>query len=208
MRPSRGSHPQLLEASMPFGFCPFFPATALVMQMVAGVVTTSDYAFAEYTEYAVKGEFIERFTRFIDWPENAFASADAPFVICILGENPFGDYLDRLARNRKIKDRTVQVSHPSSLRELDRCHVLFIARSEKGRVGAVVARAENKPILTVGDTTGFAEEGVLVNFYQEEGSVHFEINASAAKRSSLRFSSQVMKLARIVNPGQDTRDER
>jgi len=56
----------------------------------------------------------------------------------------------------------------------------------------------DKPILTVGDTTGFAEKGVLINLYQEERLMQFEVNLPAVKRSKLTFSSKLLRLARLV----------
>jgi hypothetical protein len=153
---------------------------------------------ANVPEYALKGEFIERFTRFIEWPENAFPSPEAPFVFCVVGEDPFGGYLDGLARDRRIKNRTVSISRRTASSDLGDCHLTFIAASEKGKVSGIVARTRGKPILTIGDTTSAGDAGVIINFYLTEDQVRFEINAEEAKRSGLKFSSQLMKLARIT----------
>jgi YfiR/HmsC-like len=167
----------------------------------AGIVGPAD-VFAQPSEYAIKAEFIERFTRFIDWPEDAFSGPGAPFVICVIGDNPFGDYLAHLARDRKIKDRPVWLLEPRKLSELDACHIVFIAASESGRVAAIVARVRGKPILTIGDTPGFAQGGVIINFFLERDLVHFEINLDEARRTGLTFSTKLLKLARVVRSGQ------
>jgi hypothetical protein len=155
----------------------------------------------QYPEYVLKAEFIERFTHFVDWPDSAFASPDAPFVLCLIGENPFGDYLNRLAREGTVKGRPIVFSHAKAIDQLDPCHLVFVARDEKDRVAAIVARTGGKPILTIGDTSGFAQTGIIINFYQLEDRVRFEINVDEAKRSDLKFNSQLMKLARIVGTG-------
>jgi hypothetical protein len=169
--------------------------------VLAGLVAPAD-AFAQPSEYAIKAEFIERFTRFVDWPESAFSAPDAPFVLCLMGENPFGDYLDRLARERKIKDRKVRLLRPAKPSELDACHLVFIAASESARTAAVVARTQGKPILTIADTPGLAQAGVLINFFLEQDLVRFEINLDEVRRSGLTFSAKLLKLARVVRSRQ------
>ncbi len=169
--------------------------------LAVAAIALPESAFAEFPEYVLKGEFIERFTRFIDWPDSGFPSPTAPFVLCLIGEDPFGDYLARLAQERRIKDRRVLLAHLTANAQVDACQIAFISRSEKVNVAAIVARTGGKPILTIGDTPGFAQAGVLINFYRAEDFVRFEVNVDEAKRSGLKFSSQLMKLARIVGTG-------
>ena len=41
-------------------------------------------------EYSVKAVFLYSFGRYIEWPENTFHNESDPFVIGIVGEDPFG----------------------------------------------------------------------------------------------------------------------
>src|SRR6187402_2106029 len=86
---------------------------------------------AQVPEYEAKSEFLERFTRFIDWPPEApEASPTTPFVIGVVGRDPFGRYLDSLASNRSIKGRPVQVRRLTGYTEVGACcQLLFIAGS-------------------------------------------------------------------------------
>jgi hypothetical protein len=154
---------------------------------------------AGVSEYAVKAEFIERFTHFVEWPTSAFSSADSPFVLCVIGDNPFGDYLGKMIAARTVRDRKVQLLQPKSLGELKGCHVLFVSRSEKGKLTPILGVTADQPILTVGDTDGFARRGVLLNFYLDEDKVRFEANDEAIKKSGLKVSAQLMSLARPAN---------
>lgn len=151
-------------------------------------------------EYKVKAEFLERFTRFIEWPtDSAINNPDKPFCICVTGKNPFGSYLQEMAVKVKIKGKAVEVHEIDQLdAELPKCQILFIARSEKDRLGEILKLTQDKPILTVGDTTGFAEDGVLVNFYTSGNYIRFEVNIDRAEKSKLKFSSRLLKLARLV----------
>jgi hypothetical protein len=158
---------------------------------LAGVVAQGE----QVPEYELKAEFLARFATFIEWPGPSDAR---PFVIGVAGHNPFNGYLDKMAASRKIKGRVVVIRPISEVPQIDGCDVVFISGSEKARLPTLLARTESRPILTVGDTTGYAASGVLINFYTSGETIRFEINESAVERSGLKVSSKLFKLARLV----------
>jgi hypothetical protein len=165
----------------------------VVLALIAGV------ARGEQTpEYQVKAEFVERFTRFIDWP--AGTDGHGAFLIGIIGDNPFNGYLQRMAADRRIKGRAVEIRHLTDPTQVDACQIVFICGSERDRLRKILNRTESKPILTISDSAGFAASGVLINFYMSGETVRFEMNESAIERSGLKVSSRLLKLARLVDP--------
>ncbi len=175
---------------------------ALLPALVACLLLALDAsAQAPIAEYEAKAEFLERFTRFIEWPAEALPEDPAaPFVLGVLGRDPFGRYLDQMAASRRIKGRPVQVRRWDSLDEVRGCHLLFIASSEKRDLARIVARLGARPVLTVADTPGFADSGVLINLVSEDERIGFEINEAAVRRSGLSFSSKLLRMARRVGP--------
>lgn len=155
---------------------------------------------AQVPEYAVKAEFLERFTRFVDWPAGSTARDPAtPFVLGVFGSNPFGSYLSQIAASRRIKGKAVEIRVVETPEEAERCDLLFIPVTQKRNLTAVLARTADRPVLTVSEIEGAAERGALVNFYVSEDNLRFEINDGAVHRSRLEVSSRLMKLARVVN---------
>lgn len=154
----------------------------------------------EQLEYAIKAEVLERFTHFVDWPNEAFAGAGAPFVLCVVGETPLTPHLAFvLARDHRIKDRHAELRRIKGDADIGSCQVAFFAPSERPHLKQLLARTAGHPILTVGDSDGFAHEGVLINLYLDEGNhVRFEICADAVKRSGLTLSAQLLRFARVV----------
>jgi hypothetical protein len=146
-------------------------------------------------EYRVKAELLERFTRFVEWPSGA---GRADFVIGVVGRNPFHTYLDELASSRRIKGKTVRIQQIRGAADVTSCDILFIAASERAALPAILGQVGARPILTVGDTEGFATSGVAINFYNVGETVRFEINEAALSRHGLRASSKLLKLARLV----------
>lgn len=158
-------------------------------------------AGAELSEYQIKAEFIERFTRFVEWPDPAAQPSSAPFVIGVIGRDPFGAHLDTIARERTIKGRTVLIRRIKALEDASSCEILFISASERSRVGEIVARARTRPVLTIGDSPGYLSAGVMINLYTSENKVRFEINEQELSRSGFQASAQLLKLARASAPG-------
>jgi len=172
----------------------------LAALLAGACVLAASTVVADELEYPVKVEFIERFTRFISWPSEAFHGPDAPFTLCVLGESAISPYLERLARERRLKDRRVEVKRLKSADELPACHLAFIAAGERPRLKQILTHSSGRPVLTVGDAEGFAKEGVIINlFLDEEGHVRFEISPGELRKSGLKASAQLLRLARMVS---------
>jgi hypothetical protein len=154
----------------------------------------------EQLEYAIKAEVIERFTHFIDWPNEAFAGSNAPFVLCVVGDTPLTSHLEFvLARDHHVKDRHAELRRVKSYGDLGGCQLAFVAAAERPRLKQLLGRTVGHPILTVADSDGFAREGVLINLYLDDGNhVRFEICADAVKKSGLKLSAQLLRFARVV----------
>ena len=87
--------------------------------------------FGQISEYQVEAEFLERFTRFIEWPESSDNSdTTKPFVLGIIGESPIQSVLEENYIQRKIKGERVELRYISNLEEILGCHMLVIAKSE------------------------------------------------------------------------------
>ena len=169
--------------------------------LLLAVLSLPEPSFAQWDEYTVKAAFLERFTRFVEWPEeSAIADTAQPFVIGVIGDNPFGPTLERLYTQQDIKSKNVSIRYITSVDEIAECHMLFISRSSAQMLPDILAFTRDRAILTVGDTNGFAENGVHINFYLLEDKVHFEINETEIEASLLSMSYLLLRVARIVEP--------
>lgn len=147
----------------------------------------------EFDEYEVKAVFLANFFKFVEWP-----SAVRKYRICVYGSDPFGQSM-RILDGMKIRGKVLEVTRPVSVRGIGGCNILFISSSERRRIHALLEEVKNMGILTVGDTEGYAQEGVMVNFYIEARRVKFEINLNSIRRSRITVSSQLLKLGRMVD---------
>lgn len=146
-------------------------------------------------EYQVKGAFLLNFTKFVDWPPQAFQGPGAPIAICILGENPFGPGLDRAARETVVGNRTVSVRQVADEQQASRRQIVFMGASERKRWRAWLEALGGKSVLTVGESEGFLASGGVVNFKLEAERIRIEISTAAADRAGLHISAKLLTLA-------------
>ncbi len=168
----------------------------LTFLFVMAQPTLRTYA-KESLEYRVKAAFLYNFTKFVKWPENAFANAASPIKICILGDSPFGSSLEAI-ENKTAGGRKFVIFETKSVDDIDDCHVLFISNGSEKEFFNSIERILEKNILTVADKQGLAQKGSVINFTVVNNKVQFEINTKSAERANLKISSQLLKIARIV----------
>jgi hypothetical protein len=149
------------------------------------------------SEYRLKAAFLWNFAKFVEWPTNAFASESAPFIIGVLGKNPFGPDLEKTVSGKLINTHPIEVRVFDSVAEAKQCHLLFVAASETARVADIVKSLAGTTVLTVGDTESgpFTENGGMIKFVFEGNKVRFQINDNAAKSANLKISSKLLSLA-------------
>jgi len=148
-------------------------------------------------EHLVKSAFIYNFAKFIEWPSGAFADSAAPLVLGVLGHDPMQTALKSVA-GKMIGTHPLVIKAAASNESLSACHMLFISGAEHANLASILNRLGHRPVLTIGDSEGYARKGVIINLVKARGKIRFQINLEAAKRCGLNISSKLLKLATIV----------
>lgn len=175
---------------------------AVCAAVMAGCLSASASMAAAAPEYRVKAVFLFQFAQFVEWPGPAMAPDRAPdaapFEICVLGEDPFHEYLDETVQGEAVKGRQLTVRRYHRAEELTNCSILFIAQSEADQLDSILGVLRGQSVLTVGDSTRFAERGGAIQFVTVNNKIKLRINAEAAKAAQLTISSKLLGLADIV----------
>ena len=154
-------------------------------------------------EYQSKASFLTTFPTFIDWPEGAFSSPQAPLVICVRGDFSFGTSLAERARGEAPHGRRMDVRWVHKDQDLRACQIAFISKSEFKRYPEILQALEGAHVLTVGETPNFLEAGGMLAFAFRGEALRFEINLASATAAQLKISSHLLALAiRVVNQTQ------
>jgi hypothetical protein len=152
-------------------------------------------AAAGYSVQQVQAVFLFNFAQFVKWPPRAFDDANAPLIIGVLGSNTLGGALEETIRGETVGGRRLVVKYSSRADEMKNCQIVFICRSEAGRVSRILDTLRGSPALTVSDIPRFCEQGGMINFLVEGGRVKFSINTLPVKNANLQISSKLLRLA-------------
>ncbi len=175
------------------------PFAAVSVAMVFGLACVAARSARAQVprEFKLKAVFLFNFAQFTEWPANAFDSTNAPFVIGVLGANPFDAVLDDVVRGETVHGHRLRVERYQRVEDIRTCHILYISQSEAPRLEEIVNYLRGKPILTVSDIDSAAYSGVIIRFLTNH-TIHFRVNLDAAKAAGVTLSSQLLRSAEIV----------
>ncbi len=183
--------------------------TVTVLGAVLALVLSSAAAGQQkprLEEYELKAIFISNFLKYVEWPESAFENAESPIVVGIKGSDPFGAALEELVTGlQPIIGRRVVTEIYQSDQLTDAFHVLFVPEAERKETKKMLGGVCGRPVLTVGEQRGFAEDGGVINFVTDRNRIRFEVNLRCAEAGGLSLSAQLLKLARKVYEPDDVR---
>ena len=151
-------------------------------------------AHAQTSDAAVKAAFLPRFARYVTWPPAAMPKGGDPFVLCTIGDDPFGQLLDEAARTQSVDGHGIMVRRLTSADGADRCNIAFVDGSRAQPVGQLLAAIGSKPVLTVTDGSNGGQRGII-QFAVVSGRVRFFIDEGAAARRGMTISSRLLALA-------------
>jgi len=167
----------------------------------AALVVCAPASAQPLEEYDVKAAFLYRFTHFVEWPDEAFASADSPLSLCIVGHDPFEGTLAQIVAGESVGGHPLEVRQVADPSRAEGCHLVFLSRWEDPAWVARLPDGGAARRLTVGETGEFLAEGGLMRFDVRGGRVRLEVSRSALERTELRISSKLLNLADLVDPG-------
>jgi len=163
-------------------------------------------AYSQANEYVLQAVYLEKFSRFVTWPEESQMEDDTkPFIILVIGETPLSDNLEQIYSVQKINGKKVEIRKIKRAEDIQNGHILFISGSEKKNLSKILEITRQKPILTVSSSPEFGEKGVLINFFEENNKLRFEINESEVILSQLKMSFYLLNSAVIVKPINENR---
>ena len=148
------------------------------------------------TEYQVKAIFLYNFTQFIEWPQAAFSSPNEPFVIGLIGEDPFGSYLDDAVAGERIGTHPIVVKRYKTIKEIGKCNMLYMNSDDQPWMERVLLAVSEKNTLTVSDAPNFNRWGGMVRFFTEDGKIRFQINVDQSRAAQLNISSKLLSVAK------------
>ena len=172
----------------------------IILFFLTGMLLVVNSAFyrpaqTDEEEYSLKAAFLYRFTDYVDWGINN----DQNFTIAVLGESEITTPLNEIARNKKVKDKSMYIKEYKDINEAGSCQVVFVSKNYTGNIESVISKVGDKPVLIITEQPGACEKGADINFFVLENKLKFEINQKAVAKAGLRISSQLLQHATLIN---------
>lgn len=147
------------------------------------------------SEYQVKAAFLQNFAKFVEWPATV---EGGEFHLCILGDDPFGHWIDEATSGTRVKNRPVVVRRIRQVEEAAGCQTVFISASENTRVRVVLDGLRPAAVLTVSDVPQFVDRGGMIGFTTTAGRIRFIANPAVARAAGLQLASELLRVAASV----------
>jgi hypothetical protein len=161
-------------------------------------ITLNSYAVSqtEAEEYKLKAAFLYNFTNFIEWDKSA---GENVFIIGVLGPSLINESLIEIAKTKTVNNKKIVIKEFSNPDEITACNILFISQKSLYPLEAILSKINSKNTLTVSEANGYALQGSCINFVVVNDKLKFETSLTAINSAGLKVSSQLLKLAIIVN---------
>jgi hypothetical protein len=170
----------------------------LVMLAFATSVGASAPSSQNALEYQVKAAYLGNFAQLVEWPATAFSHADEPFRVCVFGNDPFGQTLDRTLEGDRVAGHPIVVQRIKEEGPLTGCRILFVPAQQMAQAAKLLQAVRRRPVLTVGESPQFLERGGAINLVVEGGRVRFDVNLDGAAPAGLKIGSKLLRVARSV----------
>jgi hypothetical protein len=169
----------------------------------AGVLTVQaeELTPAARLEYQVKAGFLVNFGKLTEWPDEHIRAA-RPFRICVVDDGEAFNVMAATLQGKFIKGRPVELVRYDTvpeLKALPAMEILFVTRTRADQGAKAITWLGDAPVVSVGESAGFAAEGGRINFTLKDQTVRFEVNLESATRAKLKISSKMAAMAKLVS---------
>jgi hypothetical protein len=175
----------------------FLAGCGLLSYLAPGCACAADSA--DRLALAVKAAFVYKFQIYVTWPQTAFASADTPFLLCIVGATPDADLIERAVRGQAHDGHPIEVRRLPALTAHSRCHEAVIGPADPKFIQTQLDAASAFDTLTITDTP--APVRGVINFVIADDTVRFAIDEALSGRLHLSVSSKLLRLAVAATEG-------
>lgn len=144
-----------------------------IVTLLICLMCTASYGQDVVEDSSVKAAFIYHFINFIDWEDQA-----TEYDICVPDNETLETGIRQSLKNKTVKNRNLNI-----VNRRENCHILISDQQEL---------ASDKTL-----TIGLLSKDAMMEFRIIEDRLKFAINLDRIKKSKLKISSQLLKLAII-----------
>lgn len=176
----------------------------MMTALLTGVLTVSNARAQDSSRInRVKTAFVLNIARFVSWPEASYRSRNDSLKLCLYNSNPMDEAIESI-HGVEVAGHPIEIHPIQNLTTNSPCHILLLAHDELDKYLTDTQLDLNRPLLTIADLTDVniprnQRHDILVSLIRNGPRIGFEINLGKSRQAGLRMSSELLKLAIIVD---------
>ena len=163
--------------------------------LIIGLLFSITTAFSQ-AEYKVYSALMYHVMKNTQWPSG---KATSSIVVGVFGSSTMTTNMKALAASKTINGKKIIVKEIGSSGDAAKCNVVFLSRTKNNQLSSLSSTAKSNAILLVTEVSGAAKKGAVINLSLASGKPVIELNESRASLNKLRITSELKKLAKLVN---------
>lgn len=140
--------------------------------------------------------FITNFPAYVSWPPEVFAGHPTKLYIGLIGEQPLGTAGQQYLAGRGWggKQYVLEQLQPGaySKEDLKRYQMLIFGNLEEKELKDLLKLVAKEPVLTVGETPGFIEDGGIIELHIEGPAVTWTVSKARATKAGLVIDQRLV----------------
>jgi hypothetical protein len=162
--------------------------------VVAGWAAAAVNTAAAQREYLIKAAFVYDMLKATQWPK----ARSGYVVLCVLGRDPFGAAWQTI-EGRPLGKRKLDVAPIQAGNDFGACDALFVGTSERAQWPQIRTTLGARPILTMSEMVGFAQDGGMVALMAVDNRLRFDVNLKAVRNAGLSIDTDALEQANMVH---------
>jgi hypothetical protein len=148
------------------------------------------------TTAILQANYIYNIAKLVEWKDPSMSSGN--FIIGIIGGSNLYQELIKQYSTRAIGRQPIEVRKLPRTAEVERCHILFVGRTELALVPDIIKRLHGQPTMLVTEYTGALDDGAVVNFVKTDNLLKYELSLVNAQKHGLVIGATLKNLAHRV----------
>ena len=141
----------------------------------------------------IKAAYVFNFAKFVELP----VSDEKILKMCVVGRDDLNGAM--LSLNRRVaQGREIMVRKDVSVDQAKDCAMVFVGESDARLLPLLVRQLGSASVLLVSDARQALDQGAHLSMVFNDDRVEFDENLLNLQKSSIKASSQMLKLARVV----------
>lgn len=144
----------------------------------------------------LQANYLYNIAKLVEWKDTDMRSGN--FIIGVIGGANLYQELIKQYSTRTIGKQPIEVRKLPRSPEVERCHILFVGRTELPLLPEIYKRMQSRPTMVVTEYPGALEDGSVVNFVKVENLLKYELSIVNANKHGLVVGSTLKNLAHKV----------